>query len=135
MISSEIKIRVRYGEVDRMGYVYHGNYALYFEEGRTELLRGLGLTYREMEDNGIALPLREMSIRYLKPVLYDEEIIIKTTLVNMSVAKLEFEYLMKNTSGDILSEAKITLVFIDAKTKKITRAPEYFLDLVSPYFD
>ena len=135
MLSSEIKIRVRYGEVDRMGYVYHGNYALYFEEGRTELLRSLGLSYKEMEDDGIALPLRDMSIKYIKPVLYDDEIIIKTSLVNIPSVKLEFDYVMKNTSGDILSEAKITLVFIDYKTKKVIRAPQYFLDLVSPYFD
>ncbi len=135
MLSSEIKIRVRYGEVDRMGYLHHGNYALYFEEGRTELLRGFGLSYRTMEDEGILLPVREMNIRYLKPVLYDEEVILVTTLTQIPSAKLEFEYIMKNVSGDVLSKAKTTLVFSDAKTKKVIRTPGYFLDLVSPYFD
>jgi acyl-CoA thioester hydrolase len=134
MLSAEIKIRVRYGEVDRMGYLHHGNYALFFEEGRTELLRGFGLSYRKMEDEGILLPLREMNIRYIKPVLYDDEVIVETRLVNKPTAKLEFEYFMKNTEGEILSEAKTTLVFTDSKTRKPIRAPEYFLDLVSSYF-
>ncbi len=135
MLSSEIKIRVRYGEVDRMGYLHHGNYALFFEEGRTELLRGFGLSYRKMEDDGILLPLREMNIRYIKPVLYDDEVVIETRLIQRPTAKLEFEYFMKNVSGEILSEAKTTLVFTDARTRKVIRAPKYFLDLISSYFD
>jgi len=135
MLSAEIKIRVRYGEVDRMGYLHHGNYALFFEEGRTELLRGFGLSYRNMEDEGILLPLREMNIRYIKPVLYDDEVIVETRLVNMPTAKLEFEYFMRNIDGEVLSEAKTTLVFTDAKTRKARRAPQYFLDLISPYFE
>lgn len=135
MLSSEIKIRVRYGEVDRMGYLHHGNYALFFEEGRTELLRGFGLSYRKMEDDGILLPLREMNIKYIKPVLYDDEVVIETRLIKQPTAKLEFEYFMKNNSGEILSEAKTTLVFTDATTRKAIRAPKYFIDLVSSYFD
>ena len=135
MLSSEIKIRVRYGEVDRMGYLHHGNYALYFEEGRTELLRGFGLSYRKMEDEGILLPLRAMNIRYIKPVLYDDEVTVKTILTQKPTAKLEFEYSLINESGEVLSEATTTLVFTDARTRKVIRAPGYFLDLVSPYFD
>ncbi|MBN2523336.1 MAG: acyl-CoA thioesterase [Bacteroidales bacterium] len=135
MVSSEIRIRVRYGEVDRMGYLHHGNYALYFEEGRTELLRGFGFSYRKMEDDGILLPVREMHIQYLKPVLYDEEVVVETTLTKKPGVKLEFEYSMHTISGDILSKASTTLVFTDAKTRKVIRAPEYFLKLVSPYFE
>ena len=135
MLSAEIKIRVRYGEVDRMGYLHHGNYALYFEEGRTELLRGFGLSYRKMEDDGILLPVREMNVRYLMPVLYDEEVIINTSLTQLPAAKLEFEYIMKNTTGEVLSEGRTTHVFIDAKTRKVIRAPGYFLKLISPHFD
>ena len=118
-----------------MGYLHHGNYALFFEEGRTELLRGFGLSYRKMEDDGILLPLREMNIRYIKPVLYDDEVVIETRLIRRPTAKLEFEYDMKNISGEILSEAKTTLVFTDASTRKAIRAPKYFIDLVSSYFD
>ncbi|MGD2033890.1 MAG: thioesterase family protein [Bacteroidales bacterium] len=135
MISSEIKIRVRYGEVDRMGYLHHGNYALYFEEGRTELLRGFGLSYKQMEDDGILLPVREMNIRYLRPALYDEQVVLETTLINKPVVRLDFRYVMKNEAGDILAEATTTLVFTDASTRKVIRAPEFFMNLVLSYFD
>ncbi len=135
MLSSEIRIRVRYGEVDRMGYLHHGNYALYFEEGRTELLRRFGLSYRKMEDDGILLPVREMNIKYIKPVLYDEEVIVKTTLINKPGVKLEFEYSMYTIFGDVISEASTTLVFTDAKTRKVIRAPGYFMKLISPFFE
>lgn len=118
-----------------MGYLHHGNYALFFEEGRTELLRGFGLSYRKMEDEGILLPLRDMSIRYIKPVLYDDEVIIRTTLTQLPTAKLSFEYEMFDESGEKLSEAGTTLVFTDAKSRKPIRAPGYFLDLISSFFE
>ena len=134
MLSNEIRIRVRYGEVDRMGYLHHGNYALYFEEGRTELIRKLGLTYREMEDQGILLPVREFHIHYFKPALYDDEIIIRTSLSKYPSVRLDFDYKMLNSKGELLSEAKTTLVFVDAATRKPMRVPEFFEKLIAPYF-
>ena len=135
MLSSEIHIRVRYGEVDRMGYLHHGNYALYFEAGRTELLRELGLSYRAMEDEGIITPVREMHVQYIRPALYDDEVIIKTILTKKPTAKLEFEYTMENSSGEVLCKAGTTLVFYDVSSRKPMRVPAFFLELVSPYFD
>lgn len=134
MLSNEIQIRVRYCEVDRMGYLHHGNYALYFEEGRTELIRKLGLTYREMEDKGILLPVRELYIRYFKPALYDDNVTIRTSLIKSPSAKLEFEYKMTNSPGELISEAKTTLVFVDAQLRKPMRVPEFFEKLIAPYF-
>ena len=80
MVKSECKIRVRYAEVDRMGYLHHGNYAAYFEAGRTDLLRELGISYRQMEDRGVLLPVRDMQIRYLVPIGYDDEVVVSTRL-------------------------------------------------------
>ncbi len=134
MLSNEIQIRIRYCEVDRMGYLHHGNYSVYFEEGRTELIRKLGLTYREMEDRGILLPVRELQIKYYKPALYDDKITIKTSLVKKPSARLEFEYQMMNSDGELLSEAKTTLVFVDTKSRKPMRVPEFFENLIAPYF-
>jgi acyl-CoA thioester hydrolase len=134
MMTAETRIRVRYGEVDRMGYLHHGNYAQYFEVGRTELIRQLGLSYREMEDRGVLLPLRDMSIRYHIPALYDDEVIIRTTLRKKPSVRLEFEYQMLNSAGDLLSEAVTTLVFVNAESRKPMRAPDFFEALIVAYF-
>lgn len=135
MLTSETKIRVRYGEVDRMGYLHHGNYPLYLEVGRTDLIRILGLTYKEIEDRGILLPVRDLQIKYLQPVLYDDEVIIKTSLSKTPSVKLIFDYIMSNSDGIIHCEAKTTLVFVDATTRKPIRAPQFFEELIAPFFN
>ena len=80
MYTTEVKIRVRYAETDRMGYVYYGNYATYFEVARVESLRNLGFSYRSLEDEGILLPVLDFSIRYRRPAYYDDELTIKTII-------------------------------------------------------
>lgn len=125
----EIQIRVRYGETDQMGVVYHGNYALYLEMGRIEWLRKLGVSYKKMEDTGIMLPVVSLSINYKKSAGYDDVINVKTQLKNKPTAKIEFEYEITNESGEILTTASTTLVFVDMKTNRPTRAPQYILDL------
>jgi acyl-CoA thioester hydrolase len=134
MISSTKKIRVRYGEVDRMGYLHHGNYPLYLEEGRTELMRQFGLSYREMEDRGVLLPVRDLSIKYLQPALYDDEVVVTTVLAKKPGVKISFDYTIYNSSGVLLCEAKATLVFVDAKSRKPIRAPGFFEELIAPFF-
>ena len=134
MLSHELIIRVRYAEVDRMGYLHHGNYAAYFEAGRTELLRELGLSYSQMEDEGVIMPVRDLKIRYFEPVLYDEEVVVKTVLHQMPTVKIEFDCVIENKFGTRCCEAKIVLVFVDANRRKPIKAPEYFLELVRPFF-
>ncbi|AUP77846.1 acyl-CoA thioesterase [Flavivirga eckloniae] len=124
----EIQIRVRYGETDQMGVVYHGNYALYLEMGRIEWLRKLGISYKQMEENGIMLPVVSLNINYKKPTGYDDVINVKTQLKKSPTAKIEFEYEITNSRGEILTKASTTLVFIDMKTNRPIRAPQYFLD-------
>lgn len=127
----EIQIRVRYGETDQMGVVYHGNYALYLEMGRIEWLRKLGISYKKMEEAGIMLPVVSLNINYKKSVGYDDLINVKTQLKNTPTAKIEFEYEITNEAGEILTTAETTLVFIDMKTNRPTRAPQYILDLIT----
>jgi acyl-CoA thioester hydrolase len=127
----EIQIRVRYGETDQMGVVYHGNYALYLEMGRIEWLRKLGISYKSMEENGIMLPVVSLSINYKKSAGYDDVINVKTQLKRMPTAKIEFDYEITDEQGDILTTANTTLVFIDKNTGRPMRAPQYVLDLIT----
>jgi acyl-CoA thioester hydrolase len=126
----EIQIRVRYGETDQMGVVYHGNYPLYLEMGRIEWLRKLGISYKTMEENGIMLPVISLSINYKKSAVYDDVINVKTQLKNTPTAKIEFDYEITNENGELLTLASTTLVFIDMKTNRPIKAPQYILDLI-----
>ena len=126
----EIQIRVRYGETDQMGVVYHGNYALYLEMGRIEWLRKLGVSYKKMEESGIMLPVVSMSLNFKKSACYDDVINVKTQLVNTPTAKIEFVYEITNQKGEILTKANTILVFVDMKTNRPVRAPKYILDVL-----
>ncbi len=126
--SDEIQIRVRYGETDQMGYVYHGNYAQYLEMGRIEWLRKLGISYKKMEEEGIMLPVLSLTINFQKSAYYDDVINVKTQLQKMPSARIEFDYILTNQNSEIITTANVVLVFINMKTKKPIRCPEYILD-------
>ena len=81
--SAKISLRVRYGETDQMGYCYYGNYASFFEVGRVEALRELGLSYKEMEDQGIMLPVSHFEVDYLSPTFYDDLLTVETKIVSL----------------------------------------------------
>ena len=83
MFHSQVSIRVRYAETDRMGYVYYGNYTTYLEVARVEALRELGLSYKKMEDDGIMLPVLSLNIKFIKPAFYDDVITVKTCIKEM----------------------------------------------------
>ena len=127
MKSNIIQFRVRYGETDQMSFVYHGNYAQYFEMGRTEWLRKLGITYKNMEESGIMLPVISLNTNYLKPAKYDDLLTLKTTLTNTPLVKIKFDFEIYNEKNELLTTANATLAFINSITKKPTRAPEYLL--------
>ncbi len=124
----EIQIRVRYGETDQMGVVHHGNYALYLEMARIEWLRKLGISYKEMEKEGIALPVVSLSINFKKSAYYDDLIKVKTQLKKKPTAMVEFEYEISNDLGEILSTANTVLAFVDINRNRPTRPPKYFID-------
>lgn len=128
MIQNEISFRVRYAEVDRMGYVHHGNYAAYFEMGRTELMRKYGLVYRDLEDAGILLPLIEFKIKYFVPALYDEELLLLTKLQEPTGVRLIFDYLLYNSKKELVAEGSTPLVFVDSHTRKPIRPPQNIVE-------
>lgn len=134
MFVAETQIRVRYAETDKMGYVYYGNYAQYFEVGRVEALRELGLSYKTMEDEGIMLPVLTFEIQYFKPAFYDDLLTIKTTIPEIPKARIIFEYETYNTKDDLLNKGKTSLVFIDVKTGKPQAAPLYIIEKLKRYF-
>ncbi len=133
MIEDTTEIRIRYGETDRMGYVYYGNYPLFYEVGRTELMRKLGFPYKKLEDMGVMLPVKSLEVDYISPSFYDDLIQIKTTLHLLKGVKVEFQYELFDQKGRLLNKGKTTLVFVDSKTRKPIRIPEDLKEAVQNY--
>ena len=128
MIEAAHSFRVRYAETDRMGYVYYGNYAIYFEVGRVEALRKLGFSYKEMEDQGILLPVINYTIKYIKPAYYDDLLTVNTKINSVSGARIHFTYETYNEQNVLLNTAETTLVFMDAKSSRPCPVPNWFLE-------
>lgn len=134
MFVKEIELRVRYAETDQMGFVYYGNYATYFEVARVESLRALGMSYKELENSGIMLPVLEYTCKYLKPAKYDDLLTIKTCIKTIPTARIFFEYEVFNENKELLTTANTTLVFVQASNKRPCAAPEGFLEHLRKYF-
>ena len=122
------KLRIRYGETDQMGYCYYGNYAQFFEIGRVETLRELGISYKALEESGIMLPVAEMTVKYIKPTFYDDLISIKTTISKTPSVKIEFNYEIFNEKNELLTTAYTKLVFVNKENMKPTYCPEALLE-------
>ncbi len=123
------QIRVRYGETDQMGYCYYGNYAQYFEVGRVEALRSLGMSYKALEEQGVMLPVSEFSVKYLSPIFYDDLLTVKTEISAIKGARIYFTYELINEKGIVTSKAETTLVFVDKVSMRPRNAPENFTTL------
>ncbi|MFT3885529.1 MAG: thioesterase family protein [Flavobacteriales bacterium] len=134
MFIHETTVRVRYGETDRMSYVYYGTYAQYFEVGRVEALRSLGFPYKQLEEDGVMLPVHDLSVKYHKPAFYDDLLTVRTIITSLPTVRIAFAYEVRNIHGELLTEATTTLVFIDRHTGRPTRAPEALLAALAPYF-
>ena len=135
MFISEVKLRVRYGETDRMGYAYYGNYAEYFEVARVEALRELGMNYRDMEDNGIILPVYTFSVKYFKPAFYDDVLTIKCSIKEIPKARITFYYETFNEKQELLNTGEVVLAFIDRNANRPCPAPQEFIDKIKKYFN
>lgn len=130
MKNNQIKVRVRYAETDQMGVVYHGNYAEYFEMGRVEWLRNLGLSYKFMEENGIMLPVVNLMLNYKRPARYDDLLTVTTIFKKQESVKIEFDYEIHNEAGELLTTGNSILVFVDMKTGRPVSPPEYVLEKI-----
>jgi acyl-CoA thioester hydrolase len=111
-ISGDVPIRVRYAETDRMGLLHHANYLVYFEQGRTELLRTQGLTYKELEDQGFLLVLTKVEVHYRRPARYDDLLTLRTTVVKTTMVRIDHRYEVFR-DGLLLAEGSSTLACVD----------------------
>lgn len=128
-------IRVRYADTDQMGFVYYGNYARYFEIGRVEALRSLGIAYKDLETQGIWMPVLENYSKYLKPAYYDELLEIKVNIKEKPATRIRFDYEIINPEGVLIHQGHTVLVFLEAETMKVLSFPPFISEALDPYFE
>lgn len=134
MYEFEHRLRVRYAETDQMGYCYYGNYSTFYEVVRVESIRSLGLTYKEIEEAGVIMPVFENYSKYYRPALYDDELLIKLSIKEKPGVKIKYEYeILKE--GNIIHSGYTVLVFVDKSTGKPCQIPTILSKLLNPYFD
>ena len=127
MKEHETQIRVRYGETDQMGVVYHGNYAQLLEVARVEWLRSIDISYKKMEEEGVMLPVVNLNINFKKPAVYDELISVKTKLREKPGVKIVIDQEIYNENNDLLTTSEITLVFVNMKSRRPMLCPDELL--------
>ena len=136
MLTTTFYKRVRYGETDQMGYLYYGNYAQYYEIGRVEMIRSLGLTYRQLEmDLGILMPVMNLNMRFVRPAYYDELIRIETTLRQLPDMFITFHVELYNEKEELVNGGSVKLCFVEAKTGNTVPTPDILSDKLKPYFE
>lgn len=133
MFLFEQKIRVRYAETDKMGYVYYGNYATYFEVARVEALRSLGVSYKDMEEDGIILPVYKYSNEFYKPAYYDDELIVKTFIKEMPSSKIHFHFEIINSKKELINRAEVILVFVSLQNNKPCKPPQFLVSQLASF--
>lgn len=135
MLKHCTELRVRYADTDQMRFAYNGKYFEYFEVGRTEMMREVGLPYEVIEKNGIFMPVIETKIHFFSPAFYDELLSIETWVENLPTAKVHIDHIIKAKERNvILCEGYVELAFLDAKTNRPTRAPKFFMDAIEQYY-
>jgi len=134
MFISQIQYRVRYGDTDQMGYVYYGKYAYFYEIARVEALRGIGISYKDMEAQGIMMPVLENHSYFLLPAQFDDLLTIKVMIKELPASKIVFHYEIYNEAAQELHRGESVLVFMNKESRKICRPPKYLLDKLMPYF-
>ncbi|MEZ4983583.1 MAG: thioesterase family protein [Saprospiraceae bacterium] len=136
MFTHECTKRVRYGETDQMGYLYYGHYPQYYEIGRTEMIRSLGLSYKQMEtEYGVMMPVMSLQCRYVRPARYDELITIRTTLRHLPDDTITFHMELFNEQRKLVNGGSVKLCFVETATGKTVTTPEFLLAKLRPYFE
>lgn len=135
MFITTTQVRVRYAETDKMQVVYHGNYVEYFEVGRVEAIRTLGISYREMEEAGVIMPVIEWQARFLRPARYDDLLTVRTTLRELPFShKITFHQEVLNAAGQVLCAGKVLLYFMTASSMQRTSMPPSLRAVLEPFF-
>lgn len=136
MLKHYTELRVRYADTDQMRFAYNGKYFEYFEVGRTEMMREVGLPYEVIEKSGFFMPVIETKIHFFQPAFYDELLVIETWVEKLPTSKVHIDHIIKAKDRDVvICEGYVELAFLDAKTKRPTRAPKLFIDAVKKYYE
>ncbi len=136
MFSFDTQVRVRYADTDQMQVVYHAKYIEYFEVGRTDAIRSLGISYKDLEDQGIIMPVVKLECSYLRPAKYDDLLTIRTILETLPTGhRIEFINEVYNEKGKILCTGKIVLYFLNLQTKEKINIPLILSEKLNPFFE
>ena len=135
MYQHETSLRVRYAETDQMGVVYYGNYPQYYEVGRVEAIRALGMSYKNIEEKGIIMPVSKMNIKYVLPAKYDELLRIVTIVKEIPDKRITFKCEIYNENNDLINFGEVTLAFIDTNSKKSIEIPAFIWEKMQPFFN
>jgi len=136
MYTAKTKIKVRYGETDQMGFLYYGFYAWYYEIGRVEALRDLGVVYKEVEEQGTLMVVGSLTSKFIKSAHYDEEIEVVTSIMALpKMGVLPFKTEMYNENGDLIHKGTVQIICIDDKTRKRKAVPDEIVEKLKPYFE
>jgi len=134
MITYDAKIRVRYGETDKMGFLYHAHYVDYYDVARSEMLRSVGTSNLDLENSGFMLPVIEVVSNYKNPAHYDDLLTVRCMLKEFPGVKMRFDYEVFRENGERINTGHVVLAFMSVATYKACRPPEWFLDFLRPYF-
>ena len=135
MFTFSTTLRIHYALTDQMGVVYHGNYAQFYEIGRTEALRSLGLTYKSIEEMGVIMPVIDMHMKFVRPAVYDDLIRIDITVKELPLLhKIIFHGEIFNEKNQLLNAGEVTLYFMDAKTMKRVNMPEEIVEKMREFY-
>lgn len=134
MLTHQTQVRVRYGEVDRMGFLYHSHYVEYFDVARSEMMRSLGMSNFEIEAQGVMLPVLKVEVNYKNPAHYDDLLTIRTTLNELPRVRIKFDYEVFRPDGELITTGSVTLAFMHADTKRACRCPQQLLDTLAARF-
>lgn len=135
MFDFTTQLRVRYADTDQMGYVYYGNYSRYYEIGRVEALRSLGIVYKDLEASGIMMPVLENYSKYIRPALYDDLISLRVMIKESPGTRIRFDYEIRNEAGDLLHYGHTVLVFVSIETKKVVAFPPVLRETLQRFFE
>ncbi|MCU4166349.1 acyl-CoA thioesterase [Carboxylicivirga caseinilyticus] len=134
MLESISTIQVRYCETDQMGIVNNANYPIYYELGRTEWLKEIGMSYKQLEAEGIMMPVIDLYSKYYRPAHFEDTLTIKTLVKEMPTSKIRFDHTIHNQEGNLINEGYCQLAFMRADNRRPTRIPEILKNLLEKYF-
>ena len=135
MYQFDCNYRIRYADIDQMGYMYYGNYAKLYEIGRVEALRSLGLRYRDLEETGVIMPVYENKSRFIAPAKYDDLVTIRVIVKEIPKVRIVFNYEIYDEKQTLLHTGETTLVFLKIANNRITVCPKEILEKLLPFFE